>query len=80
LTDADRSSIALDVADHFGGAADRGRRVQRCHAILAAINATAVGRDGALWFPEPPDKIGRITTTGAITLHRVPGQNNMPWD
>ena len=32
----------------------------------------ATGPDGAVWFPEPPNKIGRITTTGATTSYLIP--------
>ncbi|HLJ45199.1 MAG TPA: BACON domain-containing carbohydrate-binding protein [Bryobacteraceae bacterium] len=40
-------------------------------------NALAIttGPDGALWFTEP-GKIGRITTSGAITEYPVPGDPN----
>jgi streptogramin lyase len=30
------------------------------------------GPDGAVWFPEPPNKIGRITTAGVITSYLIP--------
>jgi virginiamycin B lyase len=36
------------------------------------------GPDGALWFSDPGDKIGRITTTGEFTIHPVP--NGFPMD
>jgi len=40
----------------------------------------AVGSDGALWFTEvwydASGSIGRITTSGAITMYAVPGQGN----
>src|SRR5438132_88189 len=33
----------------------------------------AAGPDGALWFTDPtPNKIGRITTSGHVTLFPVP--------
>ena len=36
------------------------------------------GPDGALWFTERADKIGRITTAGAITEYLVPTANSNP--
>lgn len=40
----------------------------------------AAGPDGALWFTEDSgDKIGRITTGGAITEFALPTPNSRPW-
>ncbi len=39
----------------------------------------AAGPDGALWFTDASRGIGRITTTGAITLYPVPTQSSQPW-
>jgi streptogramin lyase len=33
--------------------------------------AITTGPDGAVWFPEPSDKIGRITTAGVITSYSI---------
>jgi hypothetical protein len=39
------------------------------------------GQDGALWFTENgSNKIGRITTAGAITEFPIPTDNSQPWD
>jgi virginiamycin B lyase len=38
------------------------------------------GPDNSLWFTEQPsNKIGRITTAGAITEYRIPTKNASPW-
>jgi hypothetical protein len=39
----------------------------------------AAGPDGALWFTDASRGIGRITTSGAITLYPVPTQSSQPW-
>ena len=53
---------------------DRGRyhRIRRSHASGGGPYGITAGPDGALWFTEliRPDKIGRITTAGAITEYR----------
>jgi virginiamycin B lyase len=41
--------------------------------------AITLGPDGALWFAEHNDGIGRITTAGSLTEYRVPG-NAGPYD
>jgi sugar lactone lactonase YvrE len=38
----------------------------------------AAGPDGALWFTEYSDRIGRITTTGVITEYPVPTASSYP--
>jgi virginiamycin B lyase len=47
--------------------------------VLLGLSASAGGQtfteyrpDGALWFIETADKIGRITTSGAITEYPIP--------
>ncbi|MGC9951338.1 MAG: hypothetical protein ABSF64_33700 [Bryobacteraceae bacterium] len=39
----------------------------------------AVGSDGALWFTELTDQIGRITTAGAISEYPVPAAGGEPY-
>ena len=54
------------------------------YAVDAAGNgffpAIAVGPDGALWFTDYyNDKIGRITTAGAVTEYPIPSTPGFPW-
>jgi|HubBroStandDraft_1064217.scaffolds.fasta_scaffold05427_4 streptogramin lyase len=44
-----------------------------------AANSIAAGPDGALWFPEPPNRIGRITTAGIATSFTLPGGYPEPY-
>ena len=49
----------------------------------STTQSIVAGPDGALWFTEPTlsanDKIGRMTTAGALTEFPVPTANGFPW-
>ncbi len=40
--------------------------------------AITSGSDGALWFTEGANKIGRMTTSGAVTEYPIPTANSNP--
>src|SRR5262249_52741526 len=44
----------------------------------SGLDGIAVGPDGALWFTEDANKIGRITTTGTIIEYSIPTASSGP--
>ncbi len=46
----------------------------RCPAAtLESFGITSSGPDGALWFAETSGALGRVTTSGTVTQHRITG-------
>jgi len=71
----------LDRRDRRPAGAGGNRRVHRVRLGAGDVRASGItnGSDGATWFTEfAATKIGRITTSGAITTFDVPSTSDLP--
>ena len=72
-------SAVLVVCSPFAGAWPQLFTTDYSSPSLVTPALIAAGPDGALWFTDASRGIGRITTTGTITLYPVPTQSSQPW-